>query len=302
MIKSIGWAKRLGCTGLVTGLLVTALSGPVFADPPGRDYNRDDRRDYRDDGRQRDERHDERDQHQDRDRKRDERQEHRDDRRDERRDDRRDERRDDRRDRDVRRDRDGYRYREYGRDRRYAPPPYERQPGYDVMPWEKLYPPEYRFRDRFKDRHRSQVIIRHGKRHDVPPDRVRWYRDVVVVRPFGHWYPGYAHHHRDDDAYKWLAFTAITLGVLDYLNEVQQREHEAAQIAATTAPIGERIIWREGGASGYVVATREGTTASGRYCREFQHEVTIGGRAEEAYGTACLNPDGSWEVVSAEGY
>jgi len=122
----------------------------------------------------------------------------------------------------------------------------------------------------------------------------------VIVRPFGHWYPGYAHYRRDDDAYKWLAFTAITLGLLDYLNEAQQREHEAAQIAATTAPVGERIIWDEGDANGYVVATREGTTASGRYCREFQQEVSIGGRAEQAYGTACRNPDGSWEVVSVD--
>lgn len=313
MRKNIGWANRLGCAGLVTGVLVTALSGPVLADPPGRYYDRGDWRDYRDDRRDRDQRRDNRDEHQDRDR--DQQREHRDDRRDdrrerdadrERRDDRRDrdadrERRDDRHERDVQRDRDTYRHRDYGGDRNYGPPGY-RQPGYDPMPWEKLYPRENRFRDRFNDRHHSQVIIRHGKRHDVPPDRVRWYRDVVVVRPFGHWYPGYAHHHRDDDAYKWLAFTAITLGLLDYLNETQQREHEAAQIAATTAPVGERIYWREGGAGGYVVATREGTSASGRYCREFQHQVTIGGRAEDAYGTACLNPDGSWEVVSAEGY
>ena len=143
-------------------------------------------------------------------------------------------------------------------------------------------------------------MIHRGKPRVAPRDRVRWYRDVVIIRPHGHWYPGYAHHYHDDDAYKWLAFTAITLGVLDYLNEAQQREHEAAQIAATTAPIGERIIWREGNATGTVVATREGTSTAGRYCREFQQKVSIGGRAEQAYGTACRNPDGSWEVISVE--
>lgn len=36
----------------------------------------------------------------------------------------------------------------------------------------------------------------------------------------------------------------------------------------------------------------------GRYCREFQQTVTIGGKTEEAYGTACRQPDGSWEIQS----
>jgi surface antigen len=26
--------------------------------------------------------------------------------------------------------------------------------------------------------------------------------------------------------------------------------------------------------------------------------VTVGGRAEQAYGTACRQPDGSWQIVS----
>jgi len=143
-------------------------------------------------------------------------------------------------------------------------------------------------------------VIYQGKPYVVPRERIRRYRDVVIVRPHGHWYSGYAHYYHDDDAYKWLAFTAITLGVLNLLNEQQQREHEAAQIAATTAPIGERIVWHDGAASGAVIATREGTSSSGRYCREFQHDVVVGGRSEQAYGTACRNPDGSWEVISAD--
>ena len=159
-------------------------------------------------------------------------------------------------------------------------------------------------RDRYgkdsREHRKPPRVIHRGKPRSVPHDRVRWYRDVVIVRPHGRWYPGYAYHFHDDDAYKWLAFTAITLGVLDFLNEEQQREHEAAQVAATTAPIGERIIWHEGNASGAVTATREGVSTSGRYCREFQQEVSIGGRTEQAYGTACRKPDGAWEVISIE--
>ena len=122
-------------------------------------------------------------------------------------------------------------------------------------------------------------------------------RTVVVVRPHGHHYHGYGHWHDDDDAWKFLAFTAITLKILDNLNEQAQREHEAAQVKATTAPVGEQITWDTGDASGHVVTTRTGTGSSGLQCREFQQEVTVGGQTEQAYGTACLQEDGSWKIT-----
>ncbi len=188
-----------------------------------------------------------------------------------------------------------------------ADPPGRYDDRYDRREYRKDHPgkgyghaPRKQYGEKNRDHHRQPRVIHRGKPRAASDNRVRWYRDVVVVRPHGHWYPGYAYHYHDNDAYKWLAFTAITLGVLDFLNEEQQREHEAAQVAATTAPIGERIIWREGGASGAVTATREGVSTSGRYCREFQQEVSIGGRTEQAYGTACRKPDGSWEVISVE--
>jgi surface antigen len=36
---------------------------------------------------------------------------------------------------------------------------------------------------------------------------------------------------------------------------------------------------------------------NGSYCREFSQQVTVGGRVQESYGTACLQPDGSWRIV-----
>lgn len=143
-------------------------------------------------------------------------------------------------------------------------------------------------------------MIRRGHRYNWPEKRERHYRQITIVRPHGHWYTGFGHFHLDNDAYPWLAFTAITLKILDNLNEQQQREHEAAQVKATTAPLGETIIWNDGSASGSVTATRDGTSTSGRYCREFHQEVIIGGNKEQAYGTACRQPDGSWEVISTE--
>lgn len=37
-----------------------------------------------------------------------------------------------------------------------------------------------------------------------------------------------------------------------------------------------------------------------RYCREFQQQVVIGGKLQDAYGTACRQPDGSWEIVAEQ--
>ncbi len=33
------------------------------------------------------------------------------------------------------------------------------------------------------------------------------------------------------------------------------------------------------------------------YCREFTQEVLIGGHRQLAYGTSCLQPDGSWQIA-----
>ena len=39
---------------------------------------------------------------------------------------------------------------------------------------------------------------------------------------------------------------------------------------------------------------------SGEYCREYTRTVYIGNQREEAYGTACLRPDGQWEIVDED--
>lgn len=64
-------------------------------------------------------------------------------------------------------------------------------------------------------------------------------------------------------------------------------------------PSGTRMRWRnpDSGHSGTVAPTRTYRTSSGRYCREFHQTVYIGGRAQEGYGTACRQPDGSWQMV-----
>ncbi|MPY76563.1 MAG: hypothetical protein GEU87_20180 [Alphaproteobacteria bacterium] len=153
---------------------------------------------------------------------------------------------------------------------------------------------------------RSPVVRTDYHRHNVhygPPARVivvperRRYRNVWVTRHYGHRYHGYGHYRHDNDAYQWLAFTAISVALIGALSEAQQRSYEDAQIRAAAAPIGQAIYWNDAGAAGSVTAVREGTSSQNRYCREFQQTVTVGGNSEQAYGTACRQPDGAWEIV-----
>lgn len=46
------------------------------------------------------------------------------------------------------------------------------------------------------------------------------------------------------------------------------------------------------------VPTRTYQETSGRYCREYQSTVMVGGQAKNGYGTACRQPDGSWEMIN----
>jgi len=83
------------------------------------------------------------------------------------------------------------------------------------------------------------------------------------------------------------------------MDEVDRMKANQAINTAHNAPIGETITWNnpDSGNAGTVTPVRDGTSASGNYCREFQQTVTIGGQTEQAFGTACRQPDGSWQIV-----
>jgi hypothetical protein len=65
---------------------------------------------------------------------------------------------------------------------------------------------------------------------------------------------------------------------------------------ALAAPVGQSMVWNSGGVNGAVTTTRDGW-AGQRYCREFLQEITVDGRRQEAYGTACQTPNGDWQIV-----
>jgi surface antigen len=84
------------------------------------------------------------------------------------------------------------------------------------------------------------------------------------------------------------------------LDKADQAAAEQAARRAYAAPIGEPISWNnpQTGNSGTVTTTRDGWSGTGNYCREFQQQITVGGKKEVAYGTACKQADGSWKIIS----
>ncbi len=75
---------------------------------------------------------------------------------------------------------------------------------------------------------------------------------------------------------------------------------EAAQRAFESNRAGEASVWRnpDSGNSGTITPTRTYQIANGQYCREYQQTIVIGGEQHQAYGTACRQPDGTWQTRS----
>lgn len=84
-----------------------------------------------------------------------------------------------------------------------------------------------------------------------------------------------------------------------YLDEIDQQKADEAFVAATRAPVGRTIRWNNpnSGHHGTVTTIRDGMASNGEYCREFQSKIMVGGKEQDAYGTACRRPDGSWEII-----
>ncbi len=83
------------------------------------------------------------------------------------------------------------------------------------------------------------------------------------------------------------------------LDELDRMKAEEAAERAHIVPIGETITWHnpESQNHGSITPTRDGTSSKGEYCREYQKIITIDGETQEAYGVACLQPDGDWRMV-----
>lgn len=62
----------------------------------------------------------------------------------------------------------------------------------------------------------------------------------------------------------------------------------------------EPYSWRNpGSGNAYTVTpTRTYESRAGQQCREYETDAVIRGRRDRVYGTACRQPDGSWQAVN----
>lgn len=83
-------------------------------------------------------------------------------------------------------------------------------------------------------------------------------------------------------------------------NADKQYAYRAEQDALEHTPTGNEVSWNnpDSGNYGTIKPVETYQTPEGRYCREYTHTVYVGGKEQDAYGRACRQPDGSWEVVS----
>ncbi|MCF6178189.1 MAG: glycine zipper 2TM domain-containing protein [Geopsychrobacter sp.] len=72
-----------------------------------------------------------------------------------------------------------------------------------------------------------------------------------------------------------------------------------AQYALEHAPTNSSTPWRnpDSGNAGAITPTKTYQASTGRYCREYHQTVRIGGKEQQAYGTACRQPDGAWKII-----
>lgn len=87
---------------------------------------------------------------------------------------------------------------------------------------------------------------------------------------------------------------------MDALDEMKAKQ------ALETSPTGQTTTWVNPDSGNQVAVTptrtyyvEDDVAPAGEIapCREFTTEVIVGGRTEQAYGTACRQADGSWKIV-----
>lgn len=73
----------------------------------------------------------------------------------------------------------------------------------------------------------------------------------------------------------------------------------ASQSSLENTPTNQTSTWvnPDSGTSGAITPVRTFQMSGGKYCREYQQTITIEGRTESGYGTACRQEDGSWKIV-----
>jgi surface antigen len=84
---------------------------------------------------------------------------------------------------------------------------------------------------------------------------------------------------------------------------MDETDRKLAEISSRQAleasPSGKAVPWRnpDNGNYGSVTPTKTYKSNGGQPCREYVQEVVIGGEKQKAFGKACRQADGSWQIV-----
>ncbi|OAI49277.1 hypothetical protein AYO45_02925 [Gammaproteobacteria bacterium SCGC AG-212-F23] len=80
---------------------------------------------------------------------------------------------------------------------------------------------------------------------------------------------------------------------------MDQADRARLNSALETNNVGQPAYWtnQKTGVSYDVVPTRNVNVEGNQYCREYRTTANIAGKRQQVYGTACRQPDGSWQAV-----
>ena len=81
---------------------------------------------------------------------------------------------------------------------------------------------------------------------------------------------------------------------IEYHNGTAQSSFETQRTGTTSEWVNP-----DSGHSGSVTPVQTYQRSDGVYCRDFEQTITVDGETELAGGTACRQPDGTWQIVSA---
>lgn len=80
---------------------------------------------------------------------------------------------------------------------------------------------------------------------------------------------------------------------------MDKQDQQNMQSAIVNTPTNQTSTWTNNQTNTtYSVTPTKNYNQSGEYCREYQTTVTVDGKSQKAYGTACRQPNGSWHIVS----
>ncbi len=79
----------------------------------------------------------------------------------------------------------------------------------------------------------------------------------------------------------------------------KMKAEQTAQTSLEKSPSGKTSSWKnpDTGNSGSFTPKKVTETERG-YCREFTQQITVAGKTQQGYGTACRQPDGTWKIVN----